>query len=122
IGHFAAFEPLRDNVSAACGVKRAFTFLYHRDGEEHHALESQQYPTLAPPMGADCHFFRQDTDAYMLAVALKYGARVRQQTRVAEIDLGEDEVGVTTQKGETFKAAYLVDATGMRSVLAGKLE
>jgi FADH2 O2-dependent halogenase len=122
IDHLSAFEPLRDNVSPACGVKRAFSFLYHRDGQEQQPLESQQYPTLAPPMGADCHFFRQDTDAYMLTVALKYGARVRQQTRVAEIDLGEDEVSVTTQKGETFKAAYLVDATGMRSVLAEKLK
>jgi tetracycline 7-halogenase / FADH2 O2-dependent halogenase len=122
IDNLSAFEPLRDNVSAACGVKRAFSFLYHRDGQEQQPLESQQYPTLAPPMGADCHFFRQDTDAYMLTVALQYGARVRQQTRVSEIDLGEDEVAVTTQKGETFKAAYLVDATGMRSVLAQKLE
>ena len=81
IDHLSAFEPLRDNVSPACGVKRAFSFLYHRDGQEQQPLESQQYPTLAPPMGADCHFFRQDTDAYMLAVALNYGARVRQQTR-----------------------------------------
>lgn len=122
IGHLSAFEPLRDNVSPACGVKRAFSFLYHRDGQEQQPLESQQYPTLAPPMGADCHFFRQDTDAYMMAVALKYGARVRQQTRVAEIDFGEESVTVTTQKGETFTAAYLVDATGMRSVLAERLQ
>jgi FADH2 O2-dependent halogenase len=121
IAHLSAFEPLRDNVSPACGVKRAFSFLYHREGQEQQPLESQQYPTLAPPMGADCHFFRQDTDAYMLAVALNYGARVRQQTRVAEVDLGTFEVKVTTQKGEVFTAAYLVDATGMRSVLAQKL-
>jgi tetracycline 7-halogenase / FADH2 O2-dependent halogenase len=122
IGHLSAFEPLRDNVSPACGVKRAFSFLYHRDGQDQQPLESQQYPTLAPPMGADCHFFRQDTDAYMMTVALKYGARVRQQTRVAEIDFGEESVSVTTQKGETFTATYLVDATGMRSVLAEKLQ
>ncbi len=122
IDHLSAFETLRDNVSPACGVKRAFSFLYHREGQEQQPLESQQYPTLAPPMGADCHFFRQDTDAYMLAVALRYGARVRQQTHVSEIDFGEDEVTLTTQKGETFKAANLVDATGMRSVLAEKLK
>lgn len=122
IDHLSAFETLRDNISPACGVKRAFSFLYHREGQEQQPLESQQYPTLAPPMGADCHFFRQDTDAYMLAVALRYGARVRQQTLVSEIDFGEDEVTVTTQKGETYKAAYLVDATGMRSVLAEKLK
>jgi FADH2 O2-dependent halogenase len=122
IANLSAFEPLRDSISPACGVKRAFSFLYHREGQEQQPLESQQYPTLAPPMGADCHFFRQDTDAYMLAVALRYGARVRQQTRVADIDFGADEVRVTTQKGDTFTAAYLVDATGMRSVLAQKLD
>ena len=122
IDHLSAFETLRDNISPACGVKRAFSFLYHREGQEQRPLESQQYPTLAPPMGADCHFFRQDTDAYMLAVALRYGARVRQQTFVSEIDFGEDQITVTTQKGETYKAAYLVDATGMRSVLAEKLK
>jgi len=31
IGHFSAFEPLRDNVSAQCGVKRAFTLKGHVD-------------------------------------------------------------------------------------------
>jgi FADH2 O2-dependent halogenase len=121
IDNLSAFHSLRDHVSPACGVKRAFSFLYQREGEEQRPRESQQYPTLAPPMGPDCHFFRQDTDAYMLAVAAHYGARVRQQTRVSDIQLGHDGVAVVTAKGETFEGAYLVDATGMRSVLAEKL-
>ena len=120
ISYLSAFHPLRDYISPACGVKRAFSFLYQREGQEQVATESHQYPTLAPPMGPDCHFFRQDTDAFLMAAALKYGAAVRQQTRVAQIDIQEDHVRLVSEKNETFTARYLVDGTGMRSVLANQ--
>jgi FADH2 O2-dependent halogenase len=120
IAHLSAFHSTRDNVSAACGVKRAFSFVYQREGQEQNAKETHQYPTLAPPMGPDCHFFRQDTDAYMMAVALNYGAHVKQQTKVAEIDIQEDHVTLTSEKGETFRGKFLVDGTGMKSVLSHK--
>jgi FADH2 O2-dependent halogenase len=120
ISHLSAFHPTRDHISPACGVKRAFSFLYQREGQEQIATESHQYPTLAPPMGPDCHFFRQDTDAYMMAVALRYGATGRQQTRISEIDIQEDQVRLVSDKGETFRGRYLVDGTGMRSLLAHK--
>jgi tetracycline 7-halogenase / FADH2 O2-dependent halogenase len=120
IGHLSDFHHTRDFVSPACGVKRAFSFLYQREGRDQLAAETHQYPTLAPPMGPDCHFFRQDTDAYMMAVAMSYGARVRQQQRVAEFDIREDHVTLKTEKGETFRGKYLVDGTGMKSVLAHK--
>lgn len=120
IAHLSAFHPTRDYISPACGVKRAFSFLYQREGKDQNAMETHQYPTLAPPMGPDCHFFRQDTDAYMMAVAVNYGAKVRQQTRIADFDIQEDHVSLTSEKGETFTAKYLVDGTGMKSVLAHK--
>ncbi|MBV8859354.1 MAG: tryptophan 7-halogenase [Acidobacteria bacterium] len=120
IGHLSDFHHTRDFVSPACGIKRAFSFLYQREGRDQLATETHQYPTLAPPMGPDCHFFRQDTDAYMMAVAVSYGAKVRQQRRVAEFDIREDHVTLTTEKGETFRGKYLVDGTGMKSVLANK--
>lgn len=122
IAHLSAFHAVRDYVSPACGVKRAFSFLYQRDGREQIPTEAHQYPTLAPPMGPDLHFFRQDVDAYMMAVAVGYGAKIRQQTRVAEIDFQDDGVTIVTEKRETFKARYLVDGTGIRSVLAQKLQ
>ena len=118
IVHLSAFHTTRDYVSPASGVKRAFSFLYQREGIEQNPQESHQYPTLAPPMGPDCHFFRQDTDAYMLAIAMTYGADVRQQTRVAQIDIADELVTLGTAKGEVFTGRYLVDATGMKSVLA----
>jgi FADH2 O2-dependent halogenase len=118
IVHLSAFHTTRDYVSPASGVKRAFSFVYQRDGKEQNPKETHQYPTLAPPMGPDCHFFRQDTDAYMLAIAMTYGADVRQQTRVAQIDIADELVTLGTAKGEVFTGRYLVDATGMKSVLA----
>lgn len=120
IARLSAFHSTRDFVSPACGVKRAFSFLYQREGQDQNALETHQYPTLAPPMGPDCHFFRQDTDAYMMAVALNYGANVRQQTKVADIDIQEDYVELTSDKGEKFRGKFLVDGTGMKSVLSHK--
>jgi FADH2 O2-dependent halogenase len=120
IGHLSAFHATRDYISPACGVKRAFSFLYQREGKDLDAMETHQYPTLAPPMGPDCHFFRQDTDAYMMAVAMNYGAHVRQQTKIAEIDVQEDRVVLTSEKGEKFRGKFLVDGTGMKSVLSHK--
>ncbi len=122
IAHLSAFHTTRDHVSPACGVKRAFSFLYQTEGEEQDPTRTHQYPTLAPPMGPDLHFFRQDVDAYMMAVAVRYGAKIRQQTRVAEIDFQEDRVTLVTEKQEKFEATYLVDGTGIRSVLAHKLQ
>ncbi len=122
ISNLSTFHKLRDNISPACGVKRAFSFLYHRAGEEQNPKESHQYPTLAPPMGPDCHLFRQDTDAYMLSVALQYGAVTRQQTRVTEVDIKDETVHVNTDKGEAFTAKYIVDGAGFRSPLAQKYD
>ena len=122
ITNLSTFHDLRDNVGPASGVKRAFSFLYHREGEEQNPLEAHQYPTLAPPMGPDCHFFRQDTDAYMMAAAVRYGATIRQQTRIVDFEVKDDIARLTSNKGEVFTGSYLVDATGMKSVLAHKFE
>lgn len=122
IGYLSAFHDLRDHVGASSGAKRAFSFLYHREGQEQNPRESHQYPTLAPPMGPDCHFFRQDTDAYMMATAVRYGARIRQQTRITQFDIEGDLVRLVSNKGEVFTGSYLVDGTGMKSVLAQRFD
>jgi tetracycline 7-halogenase / FADH2 O2-dependent halogenase len=122
IGYLSSFHTVRDHVSPACGVKRAFSFLYQHEGEEQDAAKMHQFPTLAPPMGPDLHFFRQDVDAYMMAAAVRYGAAIRQKTRVSEIDLRDDGASVVTDTGVKFDAEYLVDGTGINSVLAQKLD
>ena len=71
-------------------------------------------------MGPDCHLFRQDTDAYLLTVALRYGADVRQKTWIDEIDIDDAQVTATTTEGDTVTARFVIDAAGMRSPLADK--
>lgn len=121
IGWLGSFHALRDNVSSACGVKRSFAFLYHREGEPHRAEETNQLPTLTPPFGPDSHLFRQDTDAYLASMAVQYGAHFRQQTKVANVELGEDEIRINVAGGEQIRAAFLVDAGGMRSHVSTQL-
>lgn len=118
IGWLGSFHALRDNVSAACGVKRSFSFMYHRSGEKHVPQETNQLPTLTPPFGPDSHLFRQDTDAYLAAMAVKYGAHFRQQLKVTGLEFQSDEVKLTTASGAVIRAAFLIDGGGMRSWVA----
>jgi len=118
IAHFCNFHSVRAHVSAACGIKRNFSFHHHRPGEPNDPRHTNQFMTWAPPYGPDIHFFRQDTDAYMLAVAARRGATVRQQTNVTEIRFDGDGVDLGTAAGEGFRARYIVDAGGMRAPIA----
>lgn len=121
IGWIGAFHRLRDNVSSNCGVKRSFSFMYHSEGEEHRPGEVNQLPTLTPPIGPDSHLFRQDVDAYLAALSIQYGAHFRQGTRIEDIKFGEDEVELHAAGGVSFKAKFLIDASGMRSMVSDQL-
>lgn len=102
------------------GVKLHASFQTHQEGQE---PDPRKVIMAATPKNLyqGPHLFRQDSDAYMLYVAVRYGALSRQNWRVADIDLAEDAVTVTGQNGEVFRARYLVDASGFRSPLADKL-
>ena len=120
LNNLTTFHQLRDNVSSACGIKKAFSFLYQREGEDQLPEESHQFPTLAPPFGPDCHFFRQDTDAYMVKTAVGYGADLKQNIKINEFEFDDDGVTIQSEAGETFTGRFLVDATGFRSPIATK--
>lgn len=121
IGWIGSFHALRDNVSSNCGVKRSFSFMYHSPGEHHRPEQINQLPTLTPPIGPDSHLFRQDTDAYLAALSIQYGATFRSQTRVEDIVFGNDEVELHTTSGDTYRAKFLIDASGMRSIVSDRL-
>jgi len=54
---------------------------------------------------------------------VKYGATLLEDTRVTDIDISEEKgVKLTTVKGECFEAKFIVDATGVRSVLSDKYD
>ncbi|MFT4974558.1 MAG: FADH2 O2-dependent halogenase [Myxococcota bacterium] len=120
IGWLGTFHELRDRISAACGVKRSFAFAWHEEGKPHQGPHSTQLPTLTPPVGPDAHLFRQDTDAWMLAQAIRYGATVRQRTRATRIVTSSEGVVLHTESGEVFEAELLVDGAGHRSPMAAQ--
>ena len=120
--YLSQFYLLRDHVGPTSGIKRAFSFLYHRHSEDHVLHESHQFPTGAPPWGPDCHLFRQDTDTFMLTTAARYGAIVQQKTRVTDIDIDPSGVVLRTEAGAVYRGAYLVDAAGYRSPVASQLQ
>jgi FADH2 O2-dependent halogenase len=110
------------HIGTSHGVKRHFSFLYHREGRDQDPAEVLQAVIPREPYGHELHLFRQDSDYLLLTVALKYGATVLQNTRIADVDIDAGGVEVRTEKGETYQADYVVDAGGFRSVLAAKYD
>jgi len=113
------FESVYAKVSTTCGVKRNFGFLYHRPGEKQNPRETHMFP-ITNTTHTENHFFRQDTDNWMLSVAVKYGATVRQQCRITDVEIDADGVTVIVDRGEPYRAKFIVDASGFRSILADK--
>ena len=110
-------ERLAARVCTTCGIKRSFGFAFHREGQVYDSREGLQFGTSSKD---ENHWFRQDIDAYLYHLALHYGARSRQQTRVKGIEIDENGVTLETSSGETIKARYLVDGTGYKSVVADR--
>lgn len=117
LAHLCSYHSVRANVSCNCGVKRNFSFHYHRPDQDARAEERNQFLTWAPPYGPDIHYFRQDTDAYMLAVAAQYGATVLQQTRIGGIDFDDSGVDISTTDGLELRVQFVVDAGGMNALI-----
>lgn len=122
LAYLTNFNDIRDKLGSSHGVKRALSFLYHREGCEQAARESLQMPTLHTPLGPEAHIFRQDIDAYYLAVAIRYGAQVVQTVKTTRIDIDNKGACVQTEKHGEFRSRYLVDASGFRSPLVKALE
>ena len=119
IKYLTTFESVQSKITTQCGVKRNFGFVYHRDGQPQNPRETHQFP-IPKITHTENHFFRQDIDSWMLNVAAKYGARVKQQTAVTDVQIDDAGVTLTTKAGATITARYLVDASGHRSLLAEK--
>lgn len=121
IAALATYGDIRDKVSRNCGLKKNFGFVYHRPGLVQNPAEANQL-VLPVALQTETHLFRQDVDAYLYNVALKYGADARTGVRIAEVDVdGGMGVVLQAQSGERFEAEYLVDASGFRSPLAERL-
>lgn len=116
--NITSFYRVSRHISSACGIKRNFGFAFHREGMEQDPREITQCIVPELPFGPESHFFRQDVDAYLLYVAIRYGAVVKQQTKATEIKFGEGGVEIKTAAGESFTGRYIVDCGGLRAPLS----
>jgi FADH2 O2-dependent halogenase len=117
IEHLATNTALRRHVSPGSGVKRNFSFCYHREGKPMAAEECTQYPTWGPPLGPDSHFFRQEVDQYLFHTAVRYGATALTATTVTGVEFDDDGATISTERRGEFRASYVIDAGGMRACL-----
>ena len=102
------------------GVKRHFGFLHHQPGQPHDPAHTLQAVIPKEPHGHELHLYRQDTDYFMMSTAVAYGATIRQNSPVQDIELYDDHVTIIPAQGQPVTAKYVVDAGGFRSILAQK--
>lgn len=107
-------------IGTSHGLKRHFSYLHHTEGRPQDLRRSLQAVIPQRPHGYEIHIHRQDCDYFLTSVAVRYGATVLQATPVKDIDTGPEGVTIVTSQGQTYRADYVVDAGGMRSLLAEK--
>lgn len=105
------------HLATTSGVKRNFSFVYHREGRYNQPKECTQFPTLVPPLGPDMHYFRQDVDAYLFSLAISYGAVCHTETRITDVQFSHDGVWLETKDKGSFHAQYVVDAGGPNAII-----
>ncbi|MEU5322130.1 FAD-dependent monooxygenase [Streptomyces sp. NPDC021056] len=117
IVHMASFRGIQDHVSPMSGRKQNFGFVYHREGQDQNPDEINQ---LVVPewQRTESHLFRQDTDAYLFHLAVRYGATPLLGTRITDIETGPDGAVLRSDRGVEYRAEYLVDGSGFRSPVA----
>ena len=113
-------ENFYNYIGTSHGVKRHFSFVHHTVGQKVDARKSLQAVIPKMPYGHEIHIHRQDADYFLTSLAISYGATVLQNTLIQDISVRPDGVEITTSKGEAYHAEYVVDAGGMKSLLAHK--
>ncbi|WP_461012165.1 NAD(P)/FAD-dependent oxidoreductase, partial [Streptomyces capparidis] len=100
IGNMGSLGETTKHIGSSSGVKRHFGFMIHRDGQYPDPYECNQF-RLPKVLHKAVHYYRQDTDAYLFSVAIKYGCNAKQNYRVADIDFHDDKVVVHGEDGQT---------------------
>lgn len=116
----------------ACGLKRGFSFFHHpldSSRSEPVADRERQLLVAASPHDAiaDTHWYRADFDQFLMQAAVRAGAQY--VDRVDLHEFAEDESGATlrgvrvlpqlerARETVTFRARFVIDATGPRGFL-----
>jgi FADH2 O2-dependent halogenase len=119
----------RSRPEVAGGLKRGFTFYFHRPGEafaddDQHA---RQLMVAASPHGdiGDTHWYRPDFDLNLVREAESAGAIYLDETTIDRIAFHADRATLSGMRhGETLEidAGFVVDASGPRGFLVRALE
>ncbi|QXE38472.1 tryptophan 7-halogenase [Streptomyces sp. GMY02] len=120
IAHLGSYGDLQ-RVVPTVGVKRHFCYVLHHDGEPARGGDTILGPTLPPPLGPDMHYLRQDVDAYLYGLAIRYGAAPRSGLRVKEADFTSHGVTLQAENGEQVAARYVIDAGGRNALVPRQL-
>ncbi len=114
----------RSYPEIGCGLKRGFSFYYHKFGRafEENPDRSDQLLVTASPHDqiADTHWYRADFDHFLVKEAERMGVEYLDGANVDEISLREDGVTLNGNRhGQSFAfhASFLIDATGPRGLL-----
>jgi FADH2 O2-dependent halogenase len=112
----------------ACGLKRGFTFLFHRLGErfEDDADHARQLLVAASPNGdvADTHWYRPDFDLALVEHAQAAGATYLDETRLDTVHVtgtGMRLAGTRHGRAVEITAGFVIDASGPRGFLTHAL-
>jgi tetracycline 7-halogenase / FADH2 O2-dependent halogenase len=108
---------INQQISNTFGRKQHFGFMLHRPGEEPDPSQAHMF-VIPDTLASASHLYRQDSDAYLFRVAVRYGCDTRQQWRVSKVAVDDDQVTLIGADGAEVTARYLVDASGYRSPLA----
>lgn len=120
LARIANFQELHHHVSASSGVKRNFSFVHHREGQEPRPEDWVQFHAMTPPLGPDSHVYRPDLDAWLTALAIEKGADYHERTPVDDVLLEPDGVTVVSRE-RRWRARFVADGSGHASVIARKL-
>ncbi len=118
----------RARPDVACGLKRGFTFLFHRHGEPFAdtAAHARQLLVAASPHDevADTHWYRPEFDLALVEQARAAGAIYLDETRLEKVrDAGAGMTLEGTRDGVAvgITAGFVIDASGPRGFLTTAL-
>jgi len=118
----------RTRPDVACGLKRGFTFLFHRlaEGFTDDATHARQLLVAASPHDdvADTHWYRAAFDLALVEQAQAAGATYLDELRLEKVgDRGSGMAMEGVRGGERveIQADFVIDASGPRGFLANAL-
>ncbi|MEO8480645.1 MAG: FAD-dependent oxidoreductase [Acidobacteriota bacterium] len=118
----------RDHADIACGLKRGFTFLFHRPGEvfADTASHDRQLLVAASPHDhvADTHWYRPEFDQALVEEATRAGAIYIDETAIAEVryEAGRMRLeGGRHGRSVVIDAGFVIDAGGARGLMSSTL-